>query len=134
ENDNNAGKRTRHAHQGAQPSGGALRFRSDRNSPLAGKIPKPVAEMERTRDDSDDVSRHIQRIRHILSYSGVTRNAMSAKSFGVEVPADKNKGNQSRPALQQVHPVRHPGMAQCVGFPLRPNIKAIKAVEKYRNP
>ena len=50
------------------------------------------------------------------------------------MPADKEERDDSCPALQDIHPVRHPRMADGVRTPFPPDIEAIEAVKQYWQP
>src|ERR1700675_502343 len=123
-----------HGNGGSQPRSCALRARSYRNAPLAGEIPQAISQMKGRRGNADKVKRQVPGIRHCLRHVVIVGSPMANKPLRVHVPADKDERDNSAPALENIHPVGHPGMAQRVRLPGPPDVNAVEAVEKYRNP
>ena len=117
------------ADERAEPTGGTLRTRRDGDSPLAAKIKQSIAEMERSREDSDHVKRGVVRIREVMRDAGKSRSPVRGEALDPHVPNDVREERDAGPALQDVHPVRHPRMAQNVGFAAPPNIQAVASVK-----
>ena len=122
------------ANGGAEPAEGALRADADSDAPLAGKIPEAVAEMKGRRDDSDYVECKIVGILHRVGDIGIGGHAAGGEALDPDMPADEEEGDDAAPALQDVEPVGHPGVAESVGFALPPNIEAVETVEKDGKP
>src|SRR5712692_3269945 len=63
---------------------------------------------------------------------------MSEPALRVEVPANVNKRDQARIALQRVQPIFHPWILRDVGLALQPDVNSVATVkqhgEKYRAP
>lgn len=123
-----------YADGGAEPAEGALRADADGDAPLAGEIPEAVAEMEGRRDDSDYVECEIVGILHGVGDVGVGRHAAGGEALDPNVPADEEEGDDAAPALQDVKPVGHPGVAEGVGFALPPDIETVEGVEEDGEP
>src|SRR5580698_8186584 len=108
-------------------AGGALRANRRGESPLAKEIPYADAQMHRRRRHTDHVKPKIQRMRQLKLYTGESGIAARQKSFGVNVPENKDERDQSGIALKRVHPIADPWIFRYVVLPFDPNVDAIAA-------
>src|SRR4029077_6199994 len=134
ERDGDACDRQHGADNSAKVTSGALRTCGHRNTPLAGEIPEPVAEMEGEGRDAHNVKSQIPGIRHRMRHIRISGHSVSQKSLGVQMPSDENEGDHARPALQDVQPVAHPGMGERIRLPSPPDVHAVEPVEENRQP
>src|SRR5882762_7920361 len=79
----------------AEITSGALGACSDRDAPLAGEIPKPVAEMEGGGCDAHNVKTQIPGICHRMRYIRVGGHALAEEPLGVHMPADEGESDHA---------------------------------------
>src|SRR5215470_6085781 len=84
--------------------------------------------MKRGGQDAYQEKSHVPRMLHILSDRVVSGLASGHPPFGVNMPANISKGNQTGVALQRVHPVLYPRILRDVGLAAHPNPHAVAAV------
>src|SRR5579864_5964471 len=90
--------------------------------------------MKRGRKDSDNIKRGVIGIREVMRDARKSRTPMRGEALDPHVPDDVREEHDAGPALQHVHPVRHPRMRQDVGLAAPPNVEAVATVKSDGQP
>ncbi len=115
------------------------RRRAPRMPRQRGEQPQSVAEMPGSGDDADRIKGHHPRI---LKFSlnlgerlkGVRWQVYAGEAQMISMLHHVGERDDAGPALRSVEPVAGPGISADVGLALIPNVDAVEAVVKNRNP
>ena len=117
----------------------AARLFTGGDAPLRGEQPQAVAEMPGSGDDADRVKGdHPRILKFCLDLGerlhGMRRQVHAGEAQEIGVLHHVDERDDAGPALRGVEPVARPGIIGDVGLALIPDIDAVEAVVKDRNP